>query len=196
MTVASFGRVFDDITQCIGNTPLVRLRRIAEGCVATVAGKLENMNPLWSVKDRIALAMIDAAEHEGAHPPEHRHHRADQRQHRHRAGLRLRRPRIQARSDHAREHEPRTAAAAEGPGRRDRVDAGRRRNARRRAQGRGTRGAKRQLLHAAAVQESGQSRDSSQDDGRGDLARHRPGRSTWSWPAWAPAARSPAWARR
>ena len=45
MTVASF----DDITQCIGNTPLVRLRRITEGCVATVAGKLENMNPLWSV---------------------------------------------------------------------------------------------------------------------------------------------------
>jgi cysteine synthase A len=57
--------LFDDITQCIGNTPLVRLRRIAEGCVATVAGKLENMNPLWSVKDRIARAMIDAAERDG-----------------------------------------------------------------------------------------------------------------------------------
>jgi cysteine synthase len=65
MTVASFGRIFDDITQCIGNTPLVRLRRIAEGCVATVAGKLENMNPLWSVKDRIALAMIEDAEQKG-----------------------------------------------------------------------------------------------------------------------------------
>ena len=55
----------DDITKCIGNTPLVRFRRIAEGCVATVAGKVENMNPLWSVKDRIAKAMIDAAERDG-----------------------------------------------------------------------------------------------------------------------------------
>ncbi len=57
--------VHDDITQCIGNTPLVRLRRAAEGCAATVLAKLENMNPLWSVKDRIARAMIDAAERDG-----------------------------------------------------------------------------------------------------------------------------------
>jgi cysteine synthase A len=57
--------VKSDITQCIGNTPLVHLRRITEGCVATVVGKVENMNPLWSVKDRIAKAMIDAAERDG-----------------------------------------------------------------------------------------------------------------------------------
>jgi cysteine synthase len=62
---ANSGRIFDDITQCIGNTPLVRLRRIAEGCAASVAGKLENLNPLWSVKDRIGRAMIDAAERDG-----------------------------------------------------------------------------------------------------------------------------------
>jgi cysteine synthase A len=55
----------DDITRCIGNTPLVRLRRITQGCAATVAGKLENLNPLWSVKDRIGRAMIDAAERDG-----------------------------------------------------------------------------------------------------------------------------------
>jgi len=60
----------DDITQCIGNTPLVRLRRIAEGAVATVVGKIENMNPLWSVKDRIARAMIDAAERDGKIKPD------------------------------------------------------------------------------------------------------------------------------
>ncbi|NLS97734.1 MAG: cysteine synthase A [Planctomycetaceae bacterium] len=57
--------IYSDITACIGNTPLVKLRRMAEGCVATVVGKVENMNPLWSVKDRIARAMIDAAERDG-----------------------------------------------------------------------------------------------------------------------------------
>ena len=57
--------VRSDITRCIGNTPLVQLNRVSEGCVATVAGKLENLNPLWSVKDRIGRSMIDAAEREG-----------------------------------------------------------------------------------------------------------------------------------
>lgn len=65
MTPVANGRVFDEITHCIGNTPLVRLRRITEGAVANVFGKLENFNPLWSVKDRIARAMIDAAERQG-----------------------------------------------------------------------------------------------------------------------------------
>jgi cysteine synthase A len=53
------------ITDCIGNTPLIQLRRITEGCVATVAGKVEGLNPLWSVKDRIGAAMINAAERDG-----------------------------------------------------------------------------------------------------------------------------------
>jgi cysteine synthase A len=64
-TVAAPTGVHDDITHCIGHTPLVKLRRITAGCVATVVGKLENLNPLWSVKDRIAGAMIDAAERDG-----------------------------------------------------------------------------------------------------------------------------------
>jgi cysteine synthase A len=59
----------NDITQCIGNTPLVKLRKVTEGCVATVLAKLENMNPLWSVKDRIAKAMVDAAERDGKIKP-------------------------------------------------------------------------------------------------------------------------------
>jgi cysteine synthase A len=58
-----------DITQCIGNTPLVQLRKVTEGCVATVLAKLENMNPLWSVKDRIARAMVEAAERDGKIKP-------------------------------------------------------------------------------------------------------------------------------
>jgi cysteine synthase len=58
-----------DITQCIGNTPLVHLRKVTEGCVATVAAKMENLNPLWSVKDRIGRAMIDAAERDGKIKP-------------------------------------------------------------------------------------------------------------------------------
>ncbi len=63
--VASRGRIYDDITQTIGNTPLIRLRRVTEGCHADVVAKLENFNPLWSVKDRIGVAMIDAAEAAG-----------------------------------------------------------------------------------------------------------------------------------
>ena len=59
------GRIYDDITQTIGNTPLIRLRRVAAGCHATTVAKLENFNPLWSVKDRIGVAMIDAAEADG-----------------------------------------------------------------------------------------------------------------------------------
>jgi cysteine synthase A len=58
-------KIFDNVTQCVGNTPLVRLNRIAAGSAATVACKLENANPLWSVKDRIGRSMIDAAERNG-----------------------------------------------------------------------------------------------------------------------------------
>ena len=62
---AGRGRIYDDITQTIGNTPLIRLRRVTDGAGGEVLAKLENFNPLWSVKDRIGVAMIDAAEREG-----------------------------------------------------------------------------------------------------------------------------------
>jgi cysteine synthase A len=65
MATANAAGIRDDITECIGNTPLVKLKRVTKGCVATVAAKVENMNPLWSVKDRIARAMLDAAERDG-----------------------------------------------------------------------------------------------------------------------------------
>jgi cysteine synthase A len=61
--------VASSITELIGRTPLVRLDRVARGLGATVLGKLESMNPAGSVKDRIGLAMIEAAEREGRIAP-------------------------------------------------------------------------------------------------------------------------------
>ena len=54
-----------DVTELIGNTPLVRLRRIGGGCGADLVGKLEFFNPCGSIKDRIGISMIDYAEHRG-----------------------------------------------------------------------------------------------------------------------------------
>jgi cysteine synthase A len=58
-------RIAEDVTKLVGNTPLVRLNRVTEGLGATVAAKLEFYNPANSVKDRIGVAMVDAAEREG-----------------------------------------------------------------------------------------------------------------------------------
>ncbi|WP_144372094.1 cysteine synthase A [Vogesella urethralis] len=58
-------RIASSVTDLIGNTPLVRLNRVTEGAGATVVAKLEFFNPGHSVKDRIAVAMIDAAEQDG-----------------------------------------------------------------------------------------------------------------------------------
>ncbi len=58
-------RIYEDITKTIGNTPLVRLNKVSKGLEATIAAKVESFNPLHSVKDRIGLAMIEAAEKAG-----------------------------------------------------------------------------------------------------------------------------------
>ncbi|MEN3810435.1 cysteine synthase A [Chromobacterium piscinae] len=58
-------RIANTITDLIGNTPLVKLNRVTEGVGATVVAKLEFFNPAHSVKDRIAVAMLDAAEAAG-----------------------------------------------------------------------------------------------------------------------------------
>lgn len=58
-------RIYEDITKTIGHTPLVRLNRITRGVEATILAKIESFNPLSSVKDRIGVSMIEAAEREG-----------------------------------------------------------------------------------------------------------------------------------
>ncbi len=62
-------RIYDDVTQLVGGTPLVRLNRLAAGLPAQVAVKLEFYNPANSVKDRIGVAIVDAAEKAGALKP-------------------------------------------------------------------------------------------------------------------------------
>jgi cysteine synthase A len=62
-------RIYDDATKLIGNTPLVRLNKLTEGIDATVVAKLEFYNPANSVKDRIGVSIIDAAEASGELKP-------------------------------------------------------------------------------------------------------------------------------
>jgi cysteine synthase A len=62
-------RIYDDATQLVGNTPLVRINKLTEGVGATVVGKLEFYNPASSVKDRIGVAIVDAAEASGELKP-------------------------------------------------------------------------------------------------------------------------------
>ena len=106
-------KIYDDVTELIGNTPLVRLNRLTEGAGATVVAKLEFYNPANSVKDRIGVAIIDAAERSGELQPGGTIVEATQRQHRDRAGVGRRGARLQRRADHAGDHvqgAPRPAA--------------------------------------------------------------------------------------
>src|SRR6201992_3884819 len=63
------GTVYENVTELVGRTPLVKLNRVSDGAAATVLGKLEFYNPAASVKDRIGVAIVDAAERSGALQP-------------------------------------------------------------------------------------------------------------------------------
>ena len=70
-TEVGHGRIFDSIVDTIGNTPLIRLKKLADetGCKADLLGKCEFFNPLASVKDRIGFSMINTAEEQGRIKP-------------------------------------------------------------------------------------------------------------------------------
>ena len=70
-------KIADNITELIGNTPLVRIRHLAEGLPGQVVAKLEFFNPAHSVKDRIGVAMIDDADDARVSPLADPHQRLD-----------------------------------------------------------------------------------------------------------------------
>ena len=119
------GRIYDCITETIGDTPLVRMQRMPKeaGVKADILLKLEFFNPLSSVKDRIGVAMIEALEEAGHHHAGQKHPgRADQRQYRHRAGLCRRRQGLSPDPGDAGMHVAGAAQDAADPGRRAGTD--------------------------------------------------------------------------
>ena len=87
-------KIANNVTELIGNTPLVRLNHITNGAKAQIAAKLEFYNPAHSVKDRIGAAMIDAAEKAGKIKAGYGHSGTYQWEYRNRPGNGLRRSRL------------------------------------------------------------------------------------------------------
>ena len=170
------GRIYNSITETIGDTPLVRIHRMAQeaGVKADILLKLEFFNPLASVKDRIGVGMIEALEKEGTHHARQIHPgRTDQRQYRHRAGVRRRRQRLSPDPGDAGIHVDRAAQDAADHGRGTGTHRCRQRHEGRDRPRPGIDGANSGRRDPAAIRESRQSRHPSPHHGGGNLERHR-----------------------
>ena len=161
----------------VGNTPLIRLNHVTAGLDAEICVKAEFFNPLFSVKDRIGKAMIEAAEKDGSLKP---------------GGLIIeptsgntgialafiaRSKGYRLHPDHAREHVDRAPRAAAPAGCGNRAHPARPRHERRHRDGEETAGGKSRRVRPRPVRQSGQPAGPPRDDRRGNLARHgRPDR--------------------
>ena len=95
------GKIHTDIMSAVGATPLVRLNTLTSGLETTVLAKVESMNPLGSVKDRIGVAMIQSCGKGRPDQSQYLDRRTYQRQYRHCPGLCLRRQEVSPGLDHA-----------------------------------------------------------------------------------------------
>ena len=163
----SASAVAESALDLIAATPVLRMNRVVPAGAAEVWAKLESYNPGGSVKDRICLAMIEDAERAGRLQRGCDHRRADERQHRHRPRAGVRRQGLPADPDDARHDERGAPQPAHRLRREARPHARHARHARRDPQGRGDRDGASGLFHAAAVLQSGQSRDPPPHDGAG-----------------------------
>ena len=167
--LAGVTRTYPTVVELIGGTPLVRLQAVTRDVPATVVAKLEYLNPGGSVKDRIGIRMIEAAERDGRLRAGRHHRRADLGQHRRRPGHRRRHQGLPLHLRDARQDEPREDLAAAGLRRRGRdlPDRGRARVAR-------------ELLLGV------------RPAGRGDPRRRSSPTSTPTWPTRRPTTAPPA----
>ena len=131
-------KIYNNVLETIGKTPLVKLNKLTQGTNATVVAKLESRNPGGSVKDRICLSMISRSRKTRLNQTRRNHHRADKRQHRHRLSHGSSRKRLQTNTHNARNHEHRTPQSTQSLRRTTRPHARTRRHGRRHQKSRRT----------------------------------------------------------
>ena len=165
-TTAGRGRLFDSILETVGDTPTIRINNLGVGH-ATIYVKAEFFNPAASVKDRLALNIIEEAERSGALVARTDRRRGDQRQHRHRACHGVRAEGLPAGRDHGRQLFHRAPQADAHARRQGGADAARPEGVRHVQQGRRA-GRGQRLVPRPPVRDQGQCRHPRGDDGARD----------------------------